>query len=296
MRMRNVPRFFLMAAVTAASCWHLSAQEVKFRTIPKEVVEGRLRDCPEKSAQRWRKLEEWFKAAGGGDSLSEQPVSGYPDPNVICTLRGESDSTIIVGAHFDNGGWGHGVIDNWSGAALLPTLYESLKVVPRKHTFIFVGFAAEEEGLKGSSFYARHMTREEVARTRALVNLDCLGLGTTAVLTLSSDKMLMDMLVRVAGALKLRLGMGNLQGARWDADSFSGKIPKITLHSITVRKGNVANSFSDNWDEVRWDEYYNSYLLAAAYLAHIDGQLKEERAPSRFAERASGQAQPAFFK
>ncbi len=262
------------AFVCAVSASSLAAQDIQFRTIGREVVESRLRDCPEKSADRLKKLEEWFKAAGAGEALSEQAVPGFPDPNIVCTLQGASDAAIIVGGHFDTGGEGHGVIDNWSGASLLPTLYESLKVVPRKHTFIFVGFAAEEEGLKGSGSYAGRMTPEEVDRTRAMVNLDCLGLGTTAVLTLSSSKDLMTYLTRVAGALKLRLRASNVQRAGWDADSFSRKIPKITLHSITARKGNVANSFSDNLDEVRWDDYYNSYILAAAYLAFLDSELK----------------------
>ncbi len=262
------------AFVCAVSAPSLAAQDIQFRTIAREVVESRLRDCPEKSADRLKKLEEWFKAAGAGETLSEQAVPGFPDPNIVCTLPGGSDAAIIVGGHFDNGGEGHGIIDNWSGAALLPTLYESLKVVPRRHTFIFVGFAAEEEGLKGSGAYAGRMTPGEIDRTRALVNLDCLGLGTTAVLTLSSNKDLMTYLTRVAGALKLRLRASNVQRAGWDADSFSRKIPKITLHSITARKGNVANSFSDNFDEVRWDDYYSSYILAAAYLAFLDTELK----------------------
>ncbi len=276
--MRRRMAVLLLLAGAAFLCvlpWRLAAQDIEFKKITREVIEARLRDCPEKSWDRWRKLEEMFKAAGcASDALVRQPVSGYPDPNIICTLRGESDSTIVVGGHFDNGGEGHGVIDNWSGAVLLPTLYESLKIRPRKHTFVFVGFAAEEAGLKGSAFYAGHMTREEVARTRAMVNLDCLGLGTTAVLTLSSNKMLMDMLTRVAGALKQRLRAANVQWAGWDADSFSSRIPKITLHSIIARTGDVANSFNDNIDAVQWDEYYNSYLLMAVYLVYIDSQLK----------------------
>ena len=262
-------------AVLFAWPWQLYGQPVGFRKTSSEVLESRLRDCPEKSGQRSLKLEELFRAAGCTDDLlSRQPVTGYKDPNIIGVLPGETDSVIIVGGHFDNAGDGHGVIDNWSGAVLLPTLYESLKVSPRRHTFIFVGFAAEEEGLIGSRFYAKHMTREEVARTSAMVNLDCLGLGTTAVLPLASSKKLMDMLLRVAGATKMRVRGCNVQAAGWDADSFSTKIPKITFHSITPRSGDVANSFNDNFDEVQWEEYYKSYLLISMFLAYIDTQLK----------------------
>jgi aminopeptidase-like protein len=258
------------------SAWpgRLSAQKIGFRKTAREVLESRLRDCPEKNGQRWRKIKDLFRTAGcGDDRLSEQPVPGFREPNVICVLPGENETTIIVGAHFDNIGAGHGVIDNWSGAVLLPTLYESLKVLPRKHTFIFVAFAAEEAGLKGSGQYARKMTREDVARTRAMVNLDCLGLGATAVLKSGANKMLTDQMIKVAVAAKIPLRFVNYQASRWDADSFSSKIPHITLHSIRRITVDISNTSNDNLDQVRWDEYYQSYLLLAMFLAYIDTQL-----------------------
>ncbi len=59
---------------------------------------------------------------------------------MICVLPGNSEKVIIVGAHFDHVSDGSGVVDNWSGASLLPSLYQALKDHPRKHTFIFIGF------------------------------------------------------------------------------------------------------------------------------------------------------------
>ena len=56
----------------------------------------------------------------------------------------------------------------------------SLKDRTRKHTFIFVGFTAEEHGLVGSAYYVAHMGQADVERTRAMVNLDTLALGPTA--------------------------------------------------------------------------------------------------------------------
>ena len=261
--------------VLAVSPGLLRAQKVGFKRATQDVLAGRLRDCPEKDSDRWHKLEELFRAAGAGDDvIAEQRVPGFSDPNVICVLPGGTESTIIVGGHFDNVGDGHGVIDNWSGAVLLPTLYESLKVTPRKHTFIFAAFAAEEAGLKGSAQYAKTMTREDIVRTKAMVNLDCLGLGPTAVLTSSANKKLVELMIRVAGATKIRLRSCNIQWAGWDADSFSSKIPRITLHSITPRTGDIANTFDDNFNVVSWDDYYSSYLLIGMYLAYIDTQLE----------------------
>ena len=85
-----------------------------------------------------------FSEAGCDEQhLSEQPVKGSKQPNVICLLPGTSDKVIIVGAHFDYVSAGNGVVDNWSGASLLPSLYEAIKIEPRKHSYIFIGFTDE---------------------------------------------------------------------------------------------------------------------------------------------------------
>jgi hypothetical protein len=80
-----------------------------------------------------------FAQAGcDGQHLSEQSVKGSDVPNVICVLPGSSDRVIIVGAHFGRELDSDGVVDNWSSASLLPSLYEALKEPPRAHTHIFV--------------------------------------------------------------------------------------------------------------------------------------------------------------
>jgi hypothetical protein len=277
MRNKIALLMFWVICFLSVSPSRVSAQPIAFRKTTPAVLESRLHDCPERSAQRLKKLRELFRAAGcAEDRLSEQPVKGSPEPNLVCTLRGELESTILIGAHFDNEGSGHGVIDNWTGAVLLPILYESLKAYPRKHTFVFIEFAAEEAGLLGSKCYADHMASEEVTMTRAIVNLDCLGLGSTAVWVSHSEKALVDTLDRLAAAAKLPLRGVNVGKVGFmDAESFSRyKIPKILLHSITQRTLQDINSFNDNFDVVRWQDYYDSYLLVAAYLAYLDSSLK----------------------
>ena len=71
---------------------------------------------------------------------------------MICALPGTSDKVIIVGAHFDHVPKGDGVADHWSGASLLPSLYEAIKKEPRRHSYIFIGFTDEEKGEVGSHF------------------------------------------------------------------------------------------------------------------------------------------------
>jgi hypothetical protein len=149
-----------------------------FNVLGPDTIQERLNAVPRKLADRVTTLESIFHKAGcdGGD-FREQPVPGSKAPNLICTLPGETDSEIVVGGHLDSIEAGMGAVDDWSGAVLLPSLYQSLNSLPRRHRFIFVGFAAEERGLLGSHEFATKLKREEIRRIHAMINLECLGLG-----------------------------------------------------------------------------------------------------------------------
>jgi hypothetical protein len=99
---------------------------------------------------------------------------------MICDVAGsgERPRKIIVGAHFDSVG-GDGIIDNWSGAVLLPSLSEFLRERPRRHTFEFVGFPAEEKGLLGSRAYLNSISKEDRAQIAAVITMDSIGLTPT---------------------------------------------------------------------------------------------------------------------
>ena len=215
-----------------------------------------------------------FADAGCGEHLTEQPLKFSKAPNVICVLPGTSDRVIIVGAHFDRVPTSDGVADNWSGASLLPSLYASLKVEPRQHTYVFVGFTDEEKGLVGSHFYARNLTREQVAATDAMVNMDTLGLAPTEVWTHRSDKRLTEALVRVSVHLKMPLSAVNFERVgSTDSESFaSRKIPRITIHSLTQKSedARILHTRKDKLSAMNLDHYYATYHLVAVYLGFLD--------------------------
>jgi Zn-dependent M28 family amino/carboxypeptidase len=106
---------------------------------------------------------------------------------------------------------GDGVVDNWSGASLLPSIYEAITIEPRKHTYVFIGFTDEEPGEVGSRFYARQITKEQVAATEAMVNMDTLGLASTEVWARRSDKRLLAVLVYVARQLNVPVTAVNFE-------------------------------------------------------------------------------------
>lgn len=252
------------------------AQEITFVTLKQEIVEARVREAPAKNPERQAALRRHFAESGcEGERLTEQTVKGSRLPNVICTLPGATDSVIIVGAHFDKVDAGQGVADNWSGAVLLPSLFESLRAHPRRHTLIFVGFTDEEKGLVGSSFYARQMRPEDKARTKAMINLDTLGLSGTKVWLTRADKNLASALGQVAAAIKLPVAAVNVdQVGTTDIEPFVAlKIPTIALHSVTQETWPILHSNRDTLREFKFAEYYDTYRLVTAYLAYLDTLL-----------------------
>lgn len=247
--------------------------DVQYKLVPRQMVEMRLGKYAGNDHQRERTLKEMFAEAGcDGQSISEQPVKGSKLSNVICTLPGSSGRTIIVGAHFDHISEGDGVVDNWSGASLLPSLYEAIKVVPRKHTFIFVGFCDEEQGL---NFYAHQMSKAEIASTDAMVNMDTLGLAPTEIWGSHADKRLNSAIAYVARQLNTPISSVNVEGvgASADSESFADrKVPSITIHSLTAEawKAHILHSYKDKLSAMRLDDYYESYRLISAYIAFLD--------------------------
>jgi Peptidase family M28 len=248
-----------------------------FRPVGREVVEARLGKYKGGDEKREVALKEMFREAGcDGEQLSEQTVEGYKLPNVICVLPGTSGRTIIVGGHYDHADIGDGVVDNWSGASLLPSLYEAVKVAPRKHTFIFIGFGNEEKGLRGSRYYVKEMTESQVAATGAMVNLDTLGLGPAEVWTSHSDKNLTEALFYISRQMKIPAGWMDMQRVGADSQSFEEKkIPSVTIHSLTAAtwEMGILHSMKDNTTAMKMDDYYGTYRLVAGYLAYLDGWL-----------------------
>ena len=216
-----------------------------------------------------------FAEAGCDDQhVSEQAVKGSKLPNVICVLPGSSDKVIIVGAHFDHISDGNGVVDNWSGASVLPSLYQALKDQPRRHTFLFIGFTDEEKGEVGSHFYVQQMTSEQVAATDAMVNMDTLGLAPSEIWMSHSEKWLIQMLAQVAKATNLPVsGMDVDKIGSSDSEQFAKRnIPRITVHSLTQEawNANILHTTNDRISKIKMDDYYQTYQLLAAYLAFLD--------------------------
>lgn len=162
-------------------------QEAVVRPIMKEVREGELRSMISAlaafhnryyqaetgaAAARWIQSR-WQALAAAWPGAQAKLVShaNWKQPSVVLTIPGsEPDAAVVLGGHLDSiaGFWGGesarapGADDNASGIAVLTEAIRVLAVSgwrPRK-TVHFMGYAAEEVGLRGSREIADSYARE----------------------------------------------------------------------------------------------------------------------------------------
>lgn len=250
------------------------AETLRLSPVSRAVVEARLGQYGGTNNERQATLKRMFIDAGCGEHLSEQTVRRSKAPNLICVHPGTSGRVIIVGAHFDRVSAGNGVVDNWSGASLLPSLFQAIAAEPRQHSYIFIGFTEEEAGLIGSRFYVRQMTPEQLAATDAMVNMDTLGLAPTNVWLSRSDKRLVLALGSVGKLLDLTVSGVNFEqvGSSYSESFAKRKIPAITVHSMNQKLWNarIIHTSKDQLEAIRLDDYYGTYRLLAVYLVFLD--------------------------
>lgn len=221
--------------------------------------------------EREQTLKKLFEEAGCRQ-IGEPEVKGAATPNLTCTLPGTAKASVIIGAHYDKAARGDGVIDDWAGAALLPSLYESLRETPRRLTLVFVAFTDHQKGLRGSTAFAKSLGGQGPDGVRAMINIDCVGLDPTEIWMKRSDQNLVTELARVAQSLKAPMTLVNRgDSTQVDSDSFADKhIPTIDFHSIRHETATLPNSDKDKLDLVKMADYANTYRLLAGYLAWLD--------------------------
>jgi len=248
--------------------------QLQFTPLERPVIQARLRQRGDDDAKREAALKVLFRESGCKD-LSEQPVKRQKVPNLVCVLPGEVPEQIVVGSHFDFSSRGH-VLDNWSGASLLPSLYESLNSGQRHHTFVFVGFTDEESRQIGSESYVKNLTSQQAGAVRAMVNLDTLGLAPTKVWAGHADPRLLQLLTSAANSTGSPLqGVNTDSAGRTDSEPFrNAHIPAITIHSLTADTWRVVHRTDDTMKVLRFDDYYATYRLVAVYLALLDAKLE----------------------
>jgi len=241
--------------------------------IPVPVLEKRLGQFQGTNLDRESRLRTIFSQAGcSKTNLTTVGIGRDQPPDVVCRLPGISPSEIIVGGHFDYVSRGQGVVDDWSGASLLPTLFQSFSKTPPRHTFLFIGFSNEEKGLIGSRYYVSHLSWKQQSRIRAMVNLECLGLNVAEVWAHHANPLLLRKLFLTARTLGFTLPIVNVERVGTDdAESFRRRhLPTITIHSLTQKTLGIIHSRKDQMSAINMGYYNENYRLVAAYLMVLD--------------------------
>ncbi len=94
--------------------------------------------------------------------------------NIILNMRGESEETVVVSAHYDSTATSHGAYDNMSGAIILLYLAERFSKKTLKRSLRLLWCGSEERGLVGSYKYCE-AHKKELGNVILNINLDMLG-------------------------------------------------------------------------------------------------------------------------
>lgn len=186
MKVFRYATFLLLISVMACTAneparLHTEQLIEDFRVISSDEMEGR-RTGTEGNAKAREYLIKRFQEEGA------EPFQGsYAHPftfrtrggeeregvNVIGQIRGETDSAIVITAHYDHLGIRDGEIfngadDDASGTAALIALINYFQQVSPKHTLVFAAFDAEEMGLRG----ARAFVEDSVFLDKVALNVN----------------------------------------------------------------------------------------------------------------------------
>jgi hypothetical protein len=254
-----------------------------FYTSPRSTVEMEVHTVPATDAERLQRLRDNFSAADcGGGRMREQPVSdrhGAKGVNLICTWPGHSPGVIVVVAHYEHEGQGQGALNDWSGAILLPFLYQAVQGQPRENTYVFL----ETWKREGADAWVKTLSREDRKRLRAVIDLDALGLSYTRFFTTFSpfenapvgSTHLQTQLLWSALSDGLTQAPEQVSPHHWlsvdDTDPFRAlTVPTIVIHSVPEDSGRIPGSASDVASIVNGNAYFTTYHLMCAYLASLD--------------------------
>lgn len=96
--------------------------------------------------------------------------------NVIAdTQHGDPNNIVALGAHSDSVEEGPGINDDGSGTISLLNVAKQLRNFKINNKVRFAWWAAEEEGLLGSTYYANHLTKEENHKIRLFMDYDMMA-------------------------------------------------------------------------------------------------------------------------
>lgn len=197
--------------------------------------------------------------------LDTANVIGY----VPGTDEALKDEAIVVTAHYDHLGLGepdetgdriyNGAYDNASGVATMLEIARAFRLatVKPRRSIVFIAAAAEEQGLRGSEYYAAHPSFAP-GKIAANFNLDGVSvLGATKDMTfLGGDRSTLKEYIAEAAkefGFSVTPDAHPEQGFFYRSDHFN--FAKIGVPSVSIEHGQTFDGKDPGWGEQQWKEY-----------------------------------------
>lgn len=172
-------------------------------TLAADDMQGRKAGQPgAQKAARYiaGKFKEFGLAPADHDSYFQKfSFSKTQTENVIGILEGSDaklkKEVIVIGGHYDHigvdkkGDVFNGADDDASGTSVMMEIAQAFGTAKEKpkRTIVFIAFGAEEAGLEGSDYYAKHPVRP-IDKTVLMINLEMMGRGDPGRITVMRFK------------------------------------------------------------------------------------------------------------
>lgn len=199
-------------------------------------------------------------------------VQRLTSPNVVAIYRGNDPTLkneyVVFSSHWDHLGIRpdqpgdniyNGAVDNATGIAAMLAIaksFNSLTIKPRR-SILFIATTAEEQGLLGAEYYARHPL-VPIAQTVANINLDSMNvLGkTTDITPLGADRSTLGKFMEeVAKENNVTISPDARpeQGSFYRSDHFP--FAKAGVPAINLKAGTKFVGHHDKWGEEQFLDY-----------------------------------------
>lgn len=242
----------------------LAADKLTYeKLVPAKVME-RLREMPADEKQRPAAFQRMLTEAGC-------PPEEFPSrdrkrpPDFEARLGAPGAPPILVVAHIHT----QGVVDNWSGLAMLANLCQGFLATRFRHSLVLAA--------PGQQQFRENVRKWAAASPAPVAAIDLAALGA-GPLSVSRQESSDDLVRRVSRLVKesgIELpsvpvpGRYPRHGEYYDA----ARIPRILFHSLTPRSARELNRGFDQLRNIHPDAYYSAYLILTAYIVLLDFEL-----------------------
>lgn len=258
----------LLSVWSLSGCSLITSDQHKSAELNEVKTQIEAVDCD--NHDRLAEVKKLFLASGAGESdySVEKFESGQ---NAVVTLKGKSNETVVLGAHYDKTNSGCGAIDNWTGIVILANLYRELRSKDNEKSYKFVAFDKEEKGLKGSRAMAEMIPDSERENYCAMINFDSFGFSETWALEDISDRKLIDLARTVAKERNASFSIKEFKGASSDSKSFREiGVPAITLSGLGDNWRKYLHKSEDQIESINFAKVFENLKFSIQFVKEID--------------------------